>query len=145
MQCRVQKILTFPGKTTIMKRVITSIILLLTGSVILQSCYKDIISPGADPNGPPQQVSFSGDVMPILTKNCTTSGCHDAVPSHQPSMVGPTVYGNIVNGGYINTIAPYSSAIYTMIKGGAMPPSGSIKPSDLQKIIDWIRNGAPNN
>jgi hypothetical protein len=128
-----------------MKRVLILIILLATGSVLLQSCYKDIISPGADPNGPPQQVSFSGDVMPILTKNCALSGCHDAVPAHKPSMVGSATYGNIVNGGFVNTIDPYSSAIYTMIKGGAMPPSGSIKPSDQQKIIDWIRNGAPNN
>jgi hypothetical protein len=128
-----------------MKRIIFSLVLMLTAGIMLQSCYKDIISPGADPNGPPQPVSFSGDLVPLLTKNCATAGCHDATPSHAPSLVADKAYANLINGGYVNTIAPYSSAFYTMVKGGAMPPSGSLKPTEMQKIIDWIRNGAPNN
>ena len=55
-------------------------ILLLLARAGLQGCYKDILSPGADPNGPPQQVSFSGDLLPILTKNCALSGCHVCFP-----------------------------------------------------------------
>jgi hypothetical protein len=128
-----------------MKRLIAIFAFLIVAGVFLQSCYKDIISPGADPNGPPQQVSFSGDILPILTKNCTTSGCHDDKPSHQPTMVSDKAYNALMNGGFVNTIAPSSSALYTLIKGGAMPPSGALKPADIQKILDWIRNGAPNN
>jgi len=128
-----------------MKRLIAIILILIVGGVSLQSCYKDIISPGADPNGPPPLVSFSGEVLPILTKNCATGGCHDATPAHHPSLIAERAYNELMNGGYVNTIAPASSAIYTMMKGGAMPPSGTVKPADIQKVFDWIRNGAPNN
>jgi hypothetical protein len=128
-----------------MKRILLYMVFLLVTGIILPSCYKDIISPGSDPNGPPQPVSFSGDLVPLLIKNCANSGCHDAVPAHAPSLVADKAYANLVNGGYVNTIAPYSSSFYTLVKGGAMPPSGSLKPAEIQKIIDWIRNGAPNN
>lgn len=128
-----------------MKRIMISLFLLLGSGILLQSCYKDIISPGADPNGPPQQVSFSGDIIPILNKNCNTSGCHDAIPTKNPSLTADKAYSSLMNGGFVNTIAPYSSAFYTLVKGGAMPPSGAMKPADVQKILDWIRNGAPNN
>lgn len=128
-----------------MKRFIAILCLLVMSAAVLQSCYKDIISPGADPNGPPQPVSFSGDIFPILNKNCNNAGCHDAVPTKNPSLMPNNAYNNLLNGGYVNTIAPSSSSFYTMIKQGAMPPSGAVKPADIQKILDWIRNGAPNN
>jgi hypothetical protein len=128
-----------------MKRLLSIIALFILGGVGLQSCYKDIIAPGADPNGPPQQVSFSGDLLPILTKSCALAGCHDAAGSHHPSLVPDKAYNELMNGGYVNTIAPNTSAFYTLVKGGAMPPSGTVKQTDVQKILDWIRNGAPNN
>jgi hypothetical protein len=128
-----------------MKRFIAVMALLATAVVVLQSCYKDIISPGADPNGPPQAVSFSGDIIPIFSKNCSLSGCHDAAGSQHPSLVAGQAYNELMNGGFVNTIAPNTSAVYTLVKGGAMPPSGGMKAADVQKILDWIRNGAPNN
>ena len=120
-------------------------ILLFTGVVVLQSCYKDIISPGSDPNGPPQAVSFSGDIIPLLNSNCNNSGCHDAIPTKKPALTPDKAYSSLMNGGYVNTIAPHTSIFYTSIKGGSMPPSGTMKSADVQKVLDWIRNGAPNN
>jgi hypothetical protein len=111
---------------------------------VLSSCYKDIISPGQDPNGPPQFVSFSGDLMPIFTANCATSGCHDGV-AHNPALTPAKAYDAITNGGYVNTLVPSNSILYSEVKSGSMPPSGALKSSDVQKILDWIRNGAPNN
>ena len=111
----------------------------------LTPCYKDIITPGQDPNGPPQQVSFSGDVVPLFTANCALSGCHDAAGTHKPSLVAENAYNAIVQGGFINTVVPQSSVIYTEVKSGSMPPAGALKATDVQKILDWIRNGAPNN
>ncbi len=108
-------------------------------------CYKDVISPGTDPNGPPQFVSFSGDLIPLFSANCTTSGCHDDKPSHAPSLVPAKAYTSLISGGFVNTISPYQSVIYTEMKSGAMPPSGAIKSSEIQRVLDWIRNGAPNN
>lgn len=116
--------------------------LVLTG---FTGCYRDVISPGTDPNGPPQNVSFSGDLVPLFAKNCATSGCHDVVPGHKPSLVAENAYTAIVSGGYINTAVPSSSTLYFEVKSGGMPPSGGLKASDTQKILDWIRNGAPNN
>lgn len=124
------------------------VVLLLVATLVITSlsgCYKDVISPGQDPNGPPQQVSFSGDLLPIFTANCATSGCHDGVPAHKPSLTAENAYKSITSGGYINTLVPSSSIIYNEVKSGSMPPTGGLKATDVQKILDWIRNEAPNN
>ncbi|MGZ3838725.1 MAG: c-type cytochrome [Flavisolibacter sp.] len=124
------------------------IVLLLTAGLVamsLSGCYKDIISPGQDPNAPPQNISFSGDLLPIFEANCTTSGCHDAVPGHNPSLVKENAYNAITAGGYVNTVVPAASKLYGEVKGGSMPPTGALNAKDVQKILDWIRNGAPNN
>ena len=123
-----------------MKRLIIFISICFT--VALSSCYKDIINPGQDPNGPPQSVSFSGDVIPIFTKNCALSGCHE-VGGHNPTLTVDNAYTALTTGGFINLAVPNQSAIYMVTKpGGQMP---TLNSSDLQKILDWIRNGAPNN
>src|SRR6266516_6884184 len=116
-------------------------VFLITG---LSGCYKDIISPGQDPNGPPQQVSFSGDLIPLFEANCALSGCHDATPSHNPALTSDKAYDAILNGGYINIVVPTNSSLYEHVESGEMPPTGALKASDVQKILDWIRNGAPN-
>lgn len=124
------------------------VVLLLVAALIITSlsgCYKDVISPGQDPNAPPQPVSFSGDLLPILTTNCATSGCHDGVPAHKPSLTAENAYNAITSGGYINTVVPTSSILYNEVKSGSMPPTGALKGTDVQKILDWIRNEAPNN
>jgi hypothetical protein len=117
-------------------------ILFLT--ISLAGCYRDVISPGTDPNGPPQSVSFSGDLLPMFTKNCATAGCHDGT-AHAPALTEEKAFGAISTGGYINTAVPASSPIYLVVKSGEMPPTGALKASEVQKILDWIRNGAPNN
>lgn len=128
-----------------MKRIITLLSVTMICAMGITGCYKDIISPGQDPNGPPQAVSFSGDLLPMFVANCSSSGCHDAVPAHKPSLVADKAYNAIVSGGFVNTAVPHNSTIYTEIKSGSMPPSGALKATDMQKVLDWIRNGAPNN
>jgi hypothetical protein len=113
--------------------------------IVLTGCYKDVTSPGQDPNAPPQDVSFSGDLQPIFDANCTTSGCHDEKPSHNPSLVAGKSYNALMTGGYVNTAVPNSSVLYNEVKSGTMPPTGALKQSQMQMILDWIRNGAPNN
>jgi hypothetical protein len=119
-----------------------AVVLLVVG---ITGCYKDILSPGNDPTAPPQAVSFSGDLIPLFVANCATSGCHDVVPGHSPSLTAAKAYNALVSGGFINTIVPTSSILYAEVKSGNMPPSGALTTSDIQKILDWIRNGAPNN
>lgn len=112
---------------------------------MLSGCYKDIIHPGADPNGPPQQVSFSGELIPLFNKSCATSGCHDATPAKKPGLTADKAYTNLVSGGYINTMLPSESKLYLSIKDGSMPIGSSLTSAEKQKVLDWIRNGAPNN
>jgi hypothetical protein len=112
---------------------------------VMSGCYRDIINPGSDPNGPPQNVSFSGDLLPLFSKSCASAGCHDATPAHKPSLVTENAYTAIISGGYVNTAVPTSSHLYLVVKSGEMPPTGGLKASDAQKILDWVRNGAPNN
>ena len=121
--------------------------LAITFSLVLfiPGCYKDVISPGSDPNGPPQFVSFSGDLVPIFNRDCNSSGCHDAVPAHKPSLVPDKAYTSLMSGGYVNTAVPNQSKIYVVLNTGAMPPTGALNVKEQQLVLDWIRNGAPNN
>jgi hypothetical protein len=126
-------------------KLILSLILAAWLLILSPGCYKDVISPGSDPNGPPQFVSFSGDLIPIFNKSCNSSGCHDAVPSHKPSLVPDKAYTSLMSGGYVNTAVPNQSTIYVVLQTGAMPPTGALNVKEQQLVLDWIRNGAPNN
>lgn len=118
--------------------------LLIFGVVVLAGCYRDVILPEAlvDPEGPPQQVSFSTDLAPMFAKSCTDAGCHD-VGSHKPTLLIDNSYQSLVNGGFVNTGIPKKSTLYIMINGEMKEYIP--KAVDRQKIYDWIRNGAPNN
>jgi hypothetical protein len=128
-----------------MKKIILSaMMILLAMGITLIGCYKDIILPDAafDPDGPPQAVSFSKDIAPLVSSKCALSGCHVS-GGHAPNMALGSAYVAMVNGGFVNTDIPKQSIIYKMINGEMQQyiPSAA----DRQKIYDWIRNGAPNN
>ena len=110
----------------------------------LTGCYKDVIFPDAafDPDGPPQSVSYSDDVKPLLNSKCALAGCHVS-GSHKPYMTTDVSYLQIVNGGFINTMIPKESILYQKINGEMREyiPSAA----DRQKVYDWIRTGAQNN
>ena len=114
---------------------------MITG-VSLTSCYKDIISPESDPDGPPQAVSFKDELAPLFQAKCATSGCHSA-GDHKPTLSADVSYSSIVNGGFVNTLVPKSSRLYIMINSEMAEYIPS--PKDKSKVFDWIRNGAPNN
>ena len=125
-----------------MKQISKYLAMIFLAALVLAGCYKDVVSPESDPDGPPQSISFKEDLAPMLEKKCATSGCHVS-GSHKPYMKADIAYGSLVNGGYVNTIVPKSSIIYQKIYGEMseyMP-----LPADKRKVYDWIRNGAPNN
>lgn len=108
----------------------------------LSSCYKDIISPESDPDGPPQAVSFKTDLEPVFNAKCGISGCHVS-GGHSPNLTAGSSYSSLVNGGFVNTIVPKSSRLYVMVNSEMAEYMPS--PKDRGKVYDWIRNGAPNN
>ena len=128
----------------IMKRLFIYTCLLFFIGIALAGCYKDIIFPEtvADPDGPPQAVSFKDQLMPLLNSKCALSGCHVS-GAHKPYMTTGISYQEIVNGGFVNTLVPKESIIYKKINGEMKEfiPSAA----DRQLLYDWIRNGAPNN
>lgn len=117
-------------------------LLFLIASVIFSSCYYDeeVVIEGL-----PTNVSLKNDLMPIFTSNCNNSGCHDATPTHAPSLVQANVYNALVNGGYVNLLDPQSSLLYQEIEAGNMPPSGNLNENDKKIILGWIADGAKNN
>ena len=118
------------------------IFFMLMMPLVIAGCYYDIVQP-VDPNAPPNYVSFSGDLQPIFDRECTTSGCHDG--SHDPNLLPGFSYNSLVNGGFVNTAIPEKSTIYTILSTGSMPPTGKLPPDEIQKVLDWIKLGAPNN
>ena len=113
----------------------------LVVGLALSSCYKDVITQ-ADPDGPPQPVSFKTDLVPIFSKSCALAGCH-AAGGHTPELTSEKAYTTLNNGIYVNTLIPKQSKLYEMING----EMSNYIPSaiDKRKVYDWIRNGAPNN
>lgn len=131
-------------KITNMKRLLLYAGLILSLGIGLLSCYKDIIKPDLpkDPNAPPQQVSFSTELKPLFNASCTEAGCHVS-GAHHPYLTSDVSYQQIVNGGYVNLALPSQSILIKMINGDMQQyiPSAD----NRQKVLDWIRNGAPNN
>jgi hypothetical protein len=125
-----------------MKKLISSILSLLVLAMVLNACYYDEVVVF---QGLPTNVSFKNDVMPILSQNCSNTGCHDAVPAHAPSLVQDKAYNALINGGFINTNEPDKSNLYTTMLTGGMPPSGPLGTNDLKIILGWITDGAKNN
>jgi hypothetical protein len=116
--------------------------MVLLGSIIT-GCYYDVVTP-KDPNKPNQNVSLQYDLQPIFSSECAISGCH-AAGDHKPYLVADSAYTNIVSGGFVNTILPSNSILYQEISSGAMPPGGKLPDTDINLVLDWIKNGAPNN
>ena len=125
-----------------MKLLFKYAILAIIAGTGLSSCYKDVISPESDPDGPPQFVSYKTDLMPLFNTKCALAGCHVS-GAHKPFLNEAVSYQEIVNGGFVNILIPKESILYKMVNGDMsqyMPAK-----SDRQKVYDWIRNGAPNN
>lgn len=124
-----------------MKRLLIYAGLLFSVSLVLSSCYKDVILPAVANTKPPQYVSFSGDLQPIFTANCALSGCH-VKGSQVPYLSADVSYQQLL-GGFVNTIKPEQSELYQQINGNMQVHIPNA--DDRQKVYDWIRNGAPNN
>jgi hypothetical protein len=109
-------------------------------------------------------MSFAGDIQPIFTDRCATSGCHaGTTPQSGMSLEAGEAYANIVNVNATGTtcagqkrVDPGSSAssvLYNLVNGtscgGRMPFSfggtDSLTSDQQDAIRDWIDQGAENN
>ena len=91
-------------------------------------------------------VSFSSEVQPIISANCTQSGCHGPNGGEAFSL---QTYEEIV--AHVSPGNGRKSSIYRAITGrsleGFMPPSPSspLTEDQIRSIFVWIEQGAPNN
>ncbi|MDE3143912.1 MAG: hypothetical protein KGL19_07140 [Bacteroidota bacterium] len=92
-------------------------------------------------------VSFSKDIVPILTKSCATTGCHSG--SVAPNLSSTSAYNSLKSGNYISTGSPTTSLVYLWLTGkesATMPLGATNNPSNINALmLAWIKQGANNN
>lgn len=127
--------------------------------VLLFACRHEFLFPGGTGSGggnntpppasstcSPDTVYFVNEIQPIISSNCTMSGCHDAVT--HANGVNLTTYTNIRR--YVTPGNAADSKIWEVInKTGSdrMPPAPMLPLTAEQKakIQKWINQGAKNN
>ncbi|HLG41443.1 MAG TPA: c-type cytochrome domain-containing protein [Chitinophagaceae bacterium] len=94
----------------------------------------------------PDTVYFVNEIMPIISSNCTMSGCHDNITHAED--INLTTYSNIMR--YVVPGNASSSKLYKVIiktDGDRMPPPpmAPLTTEQKSKIQKWINQGAKNN
>ena len=91
----------------------------------------------------PERASFSTDILPIITNRCTS--CHGG-SNPEYGLNYETHEGILVS---VISGKPESSDIYRTIKhelGSGMPKNQEkLSDCDIEKIRNWILNGAKND
>jgi hypothetical protein len=125
-------------------KTILAILVVATAMIQLASCKYDEILPPP----PPDQVSFSGDIIPIFNQSCNMAGCHSGgAADFAPDLSAAHAYSALSDGGYIDTIMPENSLLYRWINGQEgvpMPPDG-VNSFYNAIILKWMEQGAPDN
>ena len=129
-------------------------IFLLTGIMLVNACsYRkaDQLYPyNRCAAGSGSVVSFSKDIVPILSTNCAIAGCHSgAMPEGNLNLDSAHAYAALSKpgSGYIDTLNPESSLFYAQLLSVSepMPPTYRLDSCSMQRILNWLRQKASNN
>jgi len=106
-------------------------------------------------------VSFAGQVEPLLTEGCTSMGCHGfPMPKEDLDLRAGTGHGDLVGVGAMQCdgrlrVAPGDPGSSYLVdkllgvnlcSGSRMPKDPPpFDPADIELISNWICQGAPNN
>lgn len=84
-------------------------------------------------------VTYSGTIQPIIASNCL--GCHQgASPQGGLNFTSWSVLNNVATTGRL------AGAIQHQTPYASMPPSGpGLSQCNIDKILIWVQDGAPNN
>lgn len=121
--------------------------LILVGLLMLGACEKDYLPPKKVDITVP--VSFSADIIPILTSNCATdANCHVPNSPNPPDLTAANAYSGLEQ--FIDRDNPAESRVYKQItwtSAPEMPPTGKprLTPEQIGYIYAWIEQGAQNN
>src|SRR5271155_2270489 len=90
----------------------------------------------------PSKIDFSKDVLPILRQNCV--GCHG--PAQQSSGMRLDRKSAVISRRGVVPGSSDNSFLYHRISGSAfgmqMPPTGALRPEQINMIKTWIDQGA---
>jgi hypothetical protein len=123
-------------------KIFGGLIVFLIGMILFSSCSKDtVVRPQVIIN-PNLKISFKDTIQPIFTSNCASSSCHSGTVA--PNLSLGQAYSSLISGNYVNTAAPTSSVIFTvMTPGGIMADHCTVDQANL--VLAWIKQGALNN
>ncbi|MBL7739002.1 MAG: c-type cytochrome [Chitinophagaceae bacterium] len=140
------------------KRNLSRVFIVAIAATILFACrhnLDDLINGGPGNGGgtppvvtncSPDSVYFVNEIMPLISSNCTMSGCHDNI-THADG-VNLTTYTRIMQ--YVVAGNAGNSKLYKVIiktNGDRMPPPPmpAFTTEQKAKIEKWINQGAKNN
>jgi uncharacterized membrane protein len=119
--------------------------ILITFSVlVLLSCKHEI----KNQTQATPEVSFANDIQPIITSNCTMSGCHGSENTSEFTLLS---YNDVINNGEIRAKHPAESDLYEKITDTNQddimppPPYQPLSQEQIALIEKWIKEGAKNN
>ncbi len=143
-----------------MRKLLSGIVLLCLSVLLIISCKHELPIPidlggggGAitpPPTGnpcSPDSVYFQNTILPLITSNCSMSGCHDAVSRKEG--LNLTSYAGIM--GIVRAGNANGSKIISVVTstdpGTIMPPPPMAKltTAQIDALKKWINQGAKNN
>ncbi len=130
------------------KKVQSYLTFILYGITVISCTYDNLEShPCANA---PELVSFSMDILPILSTNCSTLLCHSGPePVANLNLEDDKAYNSLSKegSGYLNTTEPTHSIFYSQLFSTSkpMPPDGKLDPCTSSVILKWLEQGAKNN
>ena len=114
----------------------------MRGSRLAQQLFCSLAFVGILPAQPTAKVDFGNDVLPILRQNCV--GCHG--PSQQISGLRLDRKSSVLGRRGVVPGSSENSFLYHRISGTAyglqMPPTGPLRPEQINVIKTWIDQGA---
>ncbi len=131
-----------------MKKLIVTIIPALLALLVVSGCYKDVTVKVDNSPAVTKPVSFGKDIIPVFTKSCALSGCHNA-GGQAPDLSAADAYNSLTAGNFLNKTTPANSTLYLWLTGKeaeAMPFGADNNPSNINALtLAWITQGAKNN
>ena len=129
------------------KMIGTGLLIAVAFMLIMVSCSKTTTVVLDSGTAVTTTVQFTKDIVPILSKNCAITGCHNG--SVKPNLTSALAYSSLTTGGYVDTGKPESSEVYLWLTGkkaATMPLGAPNNPSNInQLMLAWIKQGAKNN
>ena len=124
--------------------------IIIASDIVLCGCKHDKVPEIIHSCNFPEKVSFNNDIIPVLKNSCSTSGCHTGLsPAGNLNLDDSVAYKKLMKhgSGYIDTINPNYSLLYSQMISSStpMPPSGKLSDCKILLVLQWIQQKAKNN